>query len=85
MTAPARTMPESVSMQDLMDAMEPLMQLLCVDINQLLIHGLAIDFMQGVTVIAGVPAEAGVTAANPDMVPGNASSEYAVATLVRVH
>lgn len=84
MTDTARKIPESVSGQELEAAMAPLFQLLGVDPKELFLHGLHFDFADGITIVSGVPTEAGLTATNPGAVGGNEGSEYAIVSHVRL-
>lgn len=84
MTHSARKIPESVTGEDLKAAMQPLFDLLGVDLMEVFLHGLHFDFASGVMIVSSVSPEAGLTASNPDVVPGNRDSEYAVVTHVRI-
>ena len=80
----APNIPESVTGQELADAMQPLLDLLGVSLESLMAHGMDIDFVEGVTLTCGIPAAAGVTAVAPGLIPGNAFTEFSTTTLVKV-
>lgn len=80
---PARKIPESVTGEELCEALQPLLDLLGVRLIDLAVD-LRIDFASGVQFTTILPAEA--VKVDPDLAPGlgNASSEIAATHTVYV-